>query len=198
MKLIKKVLPLLMLVGISVSSNSLADTVSAVDLANACAGCHGTDGNSIGPATPKLAGISSEYFVEAMLDFQSKEGRFSTIMSRIAKGYTEIEIDLMADHFSKQKINHRSQVFDPQKAKAGAKIHKKYCEKCHEDGGRSADDDAGILAGQMMKYLEFTLSDFRNGKREMTKKMSKKVKKLDKDKGNKAFDNLIHFYGSQK
>ena len=198
MKLNKKVLTLLVLGGLSVSGNSLAGTASAVDLANTCAGCHGIDGNSVGPATPSLAGISSEYFKEAMMDYKNPEGRASTIMSRIAKGYTDEEINLMAGYFSKQKMTRRDQSFDSAKAKSGAKLHKKYCEKCHEDGGRSAEDDAGILAGQWMDYLTFTMDDFMSGKREMTKKMKKKVDKLSKDKGDAAFEDLIHFYGSQK
>ena len=198
MKLNKKVLGLIVLGGLAVSGNSWAGTASALDLANTCAGCHGTDGNSTGPATPTLAGISSEYFKEAMLNYQDPEGRYSTIMSRIAKGYTEEEIDLMAGYFAKQKMNRPDQHFDKKQAKAGAKLHKKYCEKCHEDGGRSSEDDAGMLAGQWMEYLEFTMSDFTSGKREMTKKMKKKVQKMEKDKGANAMNELIQYYGSQK
>lgn len=198
MKLNKKVLALVVLGGLSVSGNSLAGTASAVDLANTCAGCHGTDGSSVGPATPSLAGISPAYFKEAMLNYKDPEGRASTIMARIAKGYTEEEINLMAGYFSKQKMVRKDQKFDAAQAKEGAKLHKKYCEKCHEDGGRSAEDDAGILAGQWMEYLEFTMDDFTSGKREMTKKMKKKVEKLQADKGDKALSDLIHYYGSQK
>lgn len=198
MKLNKKVLTLIVLGGLSVSGNSLAGTASAVDLANTCAGCHGIDGSSVGPATPSLAGISEEYFKEAMMDYKNPEGRFSTIMSRIAKGYTDEEINLMAGVFAKQKMVRKPQEFDAKRAKAGEKLHKKYCEKCHEDGGRSSEDDAGILAGQWMDYLEFTMDDFTSGKREMTKKMKKKVEKLQKDKGDQAMGDLIHFYGSQK
>lgn len=198
MKLNKKVLALLVLGGLTVSGNSMAGTPTALDLANTCAGCHGVDGNSTGPAIPTLAGASAEYFKETMLDYQAADGRASTIMSRIAKGYSEEEIGLMADYFAKQKMVRRNQTFDPAHAKAGEKLHKKYCEKCHEDGGRSAEDDAGVLAGQWMEYLEFTMVDFRNGKREMTKKMKKKVEKLEKKEGGEGFVRLINYYGSQK
>lgn len=198
MKLNNKVLTILVLGGLSFSANSQAATAGAVDLANTCAGCHGTDGNSTGPATPSLAGISSEYFIEAMMDYKNPEGRYSTIMSRIAKGYSEEEIKLMADYFTQQKMQRRDQEFDKKQAKAGAKLHKKYCEKCHEDGGRSSEDDAGILAGQWMDYLYFTMDDFTSGRREMTKKMKKKVKKLQKNKGAEGMTQLIHYYGSQK
>ena len=64
---------------------------SASMLANTCAGCHGTGGNSQGPSAPTIAGISGAYFVEVMQGFASGEVP-STIMGRIAKGYTEDEI----------------------------------------------------------------------------------------------------------
>ncbi len=198
MKLNKKVLSLIVLGGLAVSGNSWSGTASALDLANTCAGCHGTDGSSNGPATPSLAGISTEYFKDAMASYKDKDGRYSTIMSRIAKGYTEEEISLMAGYFSKQKMIRHTQSFDAKQAKAGAKLHKKYCEKCHEDGGRSSDDDAGILAGQWMEYLQFTMSDFQEGRRDMPKKMKKKVKKLKKKKGAKGMSQLMNYYGSQK
>lgn len=198
MKLNKKILAVVILSGLAISTNSLAETASAQDLANTCAGCHGTDGNSVGPATPTLAGISAEYFTESMEEFKSAEDRASTIMSRIAKGYNDAEIALMADYFSQQKMHRREQQFDKKMAKAGAKLHRKYCEKCHEDGGRSSEDDSGILSGQWMQYLQFTMEDFTSGQREMTKKMKKKVRKLEKDKGPEALTQLIHFYGSQK
>ena len=197
MKLNKKVLALLVLGGLSVSGNSMAGTPSALDLANTCAGCHGVDGSSTGPAIPSIAEMSPDYFKDAMMDYKEADGRYSTIMARIAKGYTEEEIGLMAGYFAKQKMVRRDQEFDATQAKAGAKLHKKYCEKCHEDGGRSAEDDAGILAGQWTTYLHYTMDDFTSGRREMTKKMKKKVNKLQKADA-KGLEKLIHYYGSQK
>ena len=81
---------------------AMAETPSATMLANTCAGCHGTFGSSVGPASPTIAGISRDYFIETMLAYKEAQ-RPSTIMSRIAKGYTEQEIELMAEYFSKQK-----------------------------------------------------------------------------------------------
>ncbi len=181
--------------GMLMSSVALAATPSAGMLADTCAGCHGTDGASWGPATPTIAGISEEYFIETMQEYRDG-ARPGTIMSRIAKGYTDEEIKLMAKHFSSLKFVRHSQATDPKLARKGAKLHKKYCEKCHEDGGRSTEDDAGILAGQWMPYLEFTLEDFLSGDREMPKKMAKRIKKMKEKKGDEAFTHLLHFYGS--
>lgn len=179
------------------SGTAFAVTPSASMLGNTCAGCHGTNGSSNGPATPSLAGISTEYFIDAMAAY--KDGsRPSTIMTRIAKGYTEEEVKVMAPFFAEQKLKSIDQAANAKMAKAGKKLHKKYCEKCHEDGGRSSEDDAGILASQMMPYLRNTMEDFTSGGREMPKKMKKKVESLHKSKGDKGMDQLIQYYGSQR
>ena len=58
------------------------------------------------------------------------------------------EIDAMAKHYAAMQFEGRIQSFNPALARTGKKIHDKYCEKCHEDGGRSQEDDAGLLVGQ--------------------------------------------------
>ena len=178
-------------------NTAIAELPTAAMLANTCAGCHGTNGASVGPASPTIAAISRDYFIESMQAYQSGE-RPSTIMQRIAKGYTEAEIELMADYFSQQSFVRHAQKHDTKQADFGRRLHKKYCEKCHEDGGRSAEDDAGILAGQWSPYVRYTLEDFFNGSRPMEKKMKKKMNKLKKAKGDEGVEQLIHFYGSQK
>ncbi len=170
---------------------------SATMLSNTCAGCHGTYGASAGPATPSLGGMSSEYFKETMQGFAGGEIK-STIMGRIAQGYSDEEIALMGDYFSKQKFVSAKQAFDADKAKTGAKLHDKYCEKCHAEGGTSAEDDSGILAGQLVPYLQYTLADFKAGDREMPKKMKKKVNALLKKEGDAGVDALMNYYASQQ
>lgn len=187
----------LMACGLALGGTVSAGTPSAEMLAYTCAGCHGTNGNSAGPATPTIAGASSEYIMEAMQEYKSAE-RPSTIMTRIAKGYSEEEFKLMADFFAKQSFVAGNQTVDAGKAAKGAKLHDKYCEKCHAEGGTSAEDDSGILAGQWTPYLHYAMEDFLSGKREMTKKMAKKVEKLQKKEGDAGLENLIHFYGSAK
>jgi sulfide dehydrogenase cytochrome subunit len=189
---------------LSVSSSAFAadekplmSGASATMLANTCAGCHGTHGASTGPATPTIAGISSVYFEETMLGFKSGEIK-STIMNRIAEGYSDDEIKAMGDYFSKQPFVVATQSFDKAKAKKGAKLHDKYCEKCHADSGSSAEDDSGILLGQLIPYLRYTMVDFRAGDREMTKKMKKRVNKLIKKEGDEGIEALFNFYAQGK
>jgi cytochrome subunit of sulfide dehydrogenase len=66
-------------------------------LALSCASCHGTDGKSEG-IMPGFYGKSQVYLENAMKQFKNDE-RYSTVMGRHAKGYTDEEIKLIADYF---------------------------------------------------------------------------------------------------
>jgi len=68
-------------------------------LAVTCAGCHGTDGKSPGPI-PALHGLPADYIADAMKAFRDGK-RPATVMNRIAKGYSDAEIDKMAEAFAK-------------------------------------------------------------------------------------------------
>ncbi|HCP33522.1 MAG TPA: cytochrome c [SAR324 cluster bacterium] len=68
-------------------------------LSMSCAACHGTDGKSPG-AMPSLYGKSSKYIEKSLLRFQKGEKK-GTVMNRIAKGYSEEEIKVIASFFGK-------------------------------------------------------------------------------------------------
>ncbi len=184
--------------GLSFSATSFAGASGAM-LGNTCAGCHGTNGVSNGPATPSLAGLDYDYFVDAMKAFKAGERR-TTIMTRIAKGYDDADIEAMSKYFSEKKYVLASQKYDKDAAKRGKKLHQKYCKNCHGDTGVSedSDDDSGMLAGQWKPYLSYTFADYQDGEREMGKKMKKKFKSLHKKAGDKGVADLIEFYASQK
>ncbi len=174
-----------------------AETPSATMLAYTCAGCHGTNGASHGPATPTIAGNSIDYFVDAMEAYKSGE-RPATIMGRIAKGYSTEEFERMAAFFAKQPFVPAQQKADRKLAAKGKKIHRKSCEKCHEDGGSSSEDDAGILAGQWTPYLQYSIEDFLDGSRPMPKKMKKRLLKVHKKEGDRGIEALLNYYASKK
>jgi cytochrome c553 len=54
------------------------------------------------PAVPGLAGRPSAYIVEQMNAFKTGT-REATIMHQIAKGYSDEQIQQMADYFASQK-----------------------------------------------------------------------------------------------
>ncbi len=66
-----------------------------------CFTCHGTDGRSSG-AIPALAGMNKDYFLEQIRLFKTG-GRQATVMAQLAKGYTDEELAIAAEYFSKQK-----------------------------------------------------------------------------------------------
>jgi cytochrome subunit of sulfide dehydrogenase len=79
------------------------DRPVARDLAAACANCHGTDGASV-QGMPYLAGQSRAYLIERMHEFKAGK-RPATVMHQIARGYTDDQIEALADYFSAQKAN---------------------------------------------------------------------------------------------
>jgi len=73
----------------------------ARNLAASCAACHGTNGNSVG-GTAVLAGMDRALFVKQMKDFKSGT-RPATVMHHHARGYSDEEIEKLADFFSSQR-----------------------------------------------------------------------------------------------
>jgi len=170
---------------------------SGAMLASTCEGCHGTDGISNGPATPTIGGMSEDYLIEAMEEFQSGDNHV-TIMGRVAKGYNSDEIAAMSEYFSNIEYKGAAQTANASDIAKGKALHDEYCEKCHSDGGRSADDDSSVLAGQWAPYLHYTMADFMNGDRNIGRKMKKKVDELLEKEGRAGLNALISYYASQK
>lgn len=63
-------------------------------LVNACAACHGPDGQSQG-AIPSFNTLPKDSIVEALRAFRSGE-RQGTVMNRIAKGLEDADIEAIA------------------------------------------------------------------------------------------------------
>lgn len=165
-------------------------------IVNTCVACHGPNGTSKGPSIPSLGGMSEAYVVEMMEGYASGEIP-STIMGRIAKGYSEKEIEQMGQYFASQEYVMVAQQSDAEKAAKGAKLHDKFCEKCHSESGTVADDDSGFLKGQWKPYISAQLMDYRSKDRTATKKMMKKLKALDEKHGDAGIDALVEYYGSK-
>lgn len=180
----------------------------AADLAKLteeCAHCHGKDGVSTEPTVPTIAGMSDFFISEAMLIYQDRdrpcvEAEYlegpdkgsKTDMCKIADELGENEIEALAKFYAEKPFVRAKQDFDAAKAEVGAKVHDRACEKCHEDGGSVAEDDAGLLAGQWMPYLRQAFEAYDAGSRPMAKKMKPKYEDLSaEDK-----ENLLHYYGS--
>jgi sulfide dehydrogenase cytochrome subunit len=79
-----------------------ADNVSGRNWAATCTGCHGTNGRSEG-GMPLLAGLEKAYIVNAMREFKAGT-RLATVMHQHAKGYTDEQIERIAEFFAAQPL----------------------------------------------------------------------------------------------
>jgi sulfide dehydrogenase cytochrome subunit len=73
----------------------------ARSLAATCAACHGTNGESVG-GNAVLAGLDRAELVHQMKSFKSGRRRV-TIMHQLMQGYSDDEIEQLADFFAGQK-----------------------------------------------------------------------------------------------
>ena len=69
--------------------------------AAACSGCHPASTRVTSPV-PRLAGLDRAAIVRAMQDFRSGT-RAGTVMDRIAKGFTEAEVQAIAAWYATQR-----------------------------------------------------------------------------------------------
>lgn len=74
---------------------------SPVALAQPCAACHGPNGRSLG-GVPSLAEWPADTLYRELVDFKTG-ARASTIMSRIARGYSDSELAALAAYFGRKK-----------------------------------------------------------------------------------------------
>ena len=186
---------------------AFAQAASIDDTITICNDCHGAKGVSSDSDIPIIAGYSettiidmlAAYIDETRIAQKSKfrhgdTQRPETDMVTIAQDLSEEDIEALASYYSAQSFFPAKQSFDAILAKEGAKLHENRCTKCHEDGGSSADDDSGILAGQWRPYLEQSFSDYRSGERQTVAEMQKKINKLSEPQIN----SLLHYYASQQ
>ena len=67
-------------------------------LSASCAACHGTDGESP-DSIPTIRGKSAEYIADKLRAYKAGKDN-PTVMNRLAKGYSEEEIDAIAAWFA--------------------------------------------------------------------------------------------------
>ena len=137
---------------------------STKDKAQACAACHGADGNSKDPQYPILAEQSARYIYLELKDF--KEGRrHDPQMDPMAAPLSAQDMLALADYYSKQKKAPTGFNADPTKVTAGAKKSEEVlCTMCHS-GGFMGQNEIPRVAGQHYAYIKKQLTDFKTRKR---------------------------------
>jgi sulfide dehydrogenase cytochrome subunit len=84
-------------------SSSATTALRTRALAATCAQCHGTDGQAVqGEALIRLAGLSQDYILSQLMAFRNGQ-RPATIMHQITKGYSQEQLETLAQYFSARK-----------------------------------------------------------------------------------------------
>lgn len=167
--------------------------------AKMCGSCHGPDGVSKKEMIPTIAGISDVALEDYLYAFREEaractDAKIKAMCASIKKKLTDEEIQELATYYSALAFTPAVQEFDADKAASGQALHEERCAKCHSDGGGSPGDDASILAGQWMPYLQQSLTLFVSGEREQPEAMQAKTSTLSEA----DVEALVHYYGSQQ
>jgi len=187
------------------ASLALAQDLGAI--VENCNGCHGPDGASQNSDVPTIAGLPEFTHSDALYFFRDGDrpcseskyrhgdtSRAATTMCAVTADLSDETIDEIAVHYLDLPFVPAAQDFDAALAAAGKALHDELCERCHSDGGSNADDEASILAGQWMGYLEKTFAQYASGEREQDKTMKEKMDGLSAD----DVKALLNFYASQQ
>ena len=154
------VLPGLLSLLLLCSGAQAQDVAAGKKKAEACAACHGADGNSPAGAFPSLAGQSARYIYLQLRDY--KEGRRKNpMMSAVASGLEKQDMHDLAAYFASQKQARVPFTPDPARIKAGAaKAEESLCAMCHL-GGMKGQNEIPRLAGQHPEYILTQLKNFK-------------------------------------
>lgn len=195
---------------VSLALGLFAASASAQDLdaiVETCNGCHGDDGVSQWTDIPTIAGMPEFVHADALFIYldgarpcettefrQGDTSRPATSMCDVVADIDEGTLEELAAYYFELPFVPAKQDFDAGLAAAGKAVHDNLCEKCHSDGGTNPDDEAGILGGQWMGYMERTFAEYMADEREQPKQMAEKMGELSDD----DVKALLNFYASQQ
>lgn len=154
-----------------VNAAPAGDAEAGKSKAQACAGCHGPDGNSASPNFPKLAGQHASYTYKQLMDFK-KGNRTNAIMSAQVSGLSEQDMADLAAFYAEQEIQLGKA--DEAKVTRGENIYRggiaeknvSACMACHGPAGTGNPPAVfPSLSGQHPDYVASTLKAFRSGDR---------------------------------
>lgn len=146
-------------------------------VAQVCAACHGTDGNSTIGANPKLAGQHADYLIKQLVDYTAKPGaqkpaRENSVMAGFAATLSDADRRDVAAFLTVQKpalgaARNRDTLALGQQIYRTGIVGKAVpaCAGCHSPNGAGIPSQYPRLAGQHAEYTETQLKAFRDGVR---------------------------------
>ena len=136
-----------------------------------CAACHGTDGNSVAPVNPNLAGQGADYITLQLMHF--KVGvRVNATMQAMSATLSDDDMRALGVYFSQQKPKGQG-AKDPKLVKAGERVWRggdtatdvPACAGCHSPTGAGIPKNYPRLASQYGDYVYAQLKAFKSGAR---------------------------------
>lgn len=98
----RRLIVLLLAAGLCAPAFAAGDAASGKQKSQACAACHGADGNTpTGPDFPRLAGQHYDYLLKALRDYKAG-ARKNPIMSGQVGGLSAQDMADLAAYFSSQ------------------------------------------------------------------------------------------------
>lgn len=123
-----------------------------------CKHCHGSDGNSLRPDVPNLAGQNAKYLLEQIEKFATRQ-RNDFVMSELAADFSPEDKVNIAIFYHSKTI--KPQPVDEQKALKGKALYHRVCSSCHGIEGYG-NNKLARLAGQKPVYVMNVLRTFHN------------------------------------
>lgn len=145
-------------------------------VAQVCAACHATDGNSAAPPNPVLAGQHADYTLKQLMNFKAQDGkpaeRSNPVMGGMVANLSPADMANLAAYFEAQKPRPRA-ARDPALVKLGQTIYRggilsknvAACTACHGPNGAGMPAQFPRIAGQLAEYTAAQLRAFRSGER---------------------------------
>ena len=182
-----------LLVSGSTAANSLIDGSAEAGKAKSitCGACHGSDGNSVNPVWPNLAGQHAPYIMAQLEAFQN-EARSDVLMSAQSKMLSDEDMRNLAVYYESQERAARA-VSDAALVDKGEAIYRggvqetgaAACMSCHGPSGQGNPAAAyPSLRGQYATYTAAQLRNYASGARKSdgaTRIMRDIAKRLSED-----------------
>lgn len=195
----------LLLLTITTSSVFAQENEEGRRFGNFCSSCHGTAGAAVSDAIPSIGGQHKDFLKNSMMDMKPVEvdgkqqtpKRYSTLMKVFLKGYSEAEIEAMADWYSSRPWVATSYPLNQELvAKGKASTQLETCVSCHGANGNNIED-TGIprIGGQVPTYLYSALLEYKNNKRTTERSAEMEFVKEISDEELKA---LAEYFSSLK
>lgn len=140
--------------------------------AQACAACHGADGNSVNPEWPSLAGQHASYISKQLADFKAGEQRKDPVMAGQVAPLSAEDMANLGAYFatltpaggfvSEERLALGERIYRGGNQESGVPA----CLACHGPNG-AGDPMAAVpaLSGQRAAYTAKQLGAFRAGSR---------------------------------